>query len=199
MQPPRQVFLKEPQFAMFGKFKVTFLNFIEFDAFHDTTQSFQDSFGGNTPIQLSNTYAGTHGRTNFTARNTQIGLAIDGPELWGMTAGGHCRLDFNGQQPGTPQNGTQRVLVSELGDSAPFPLLRHAEDALRRRARWAHVHVVRKPAILLPGVSDVPGHSGRGLHQNDTAALFAPVRVIACRCVRRGGDGQAAPAGRGVP
>ena len=105
-EPPKDVFLKEPQFAMFGKFKVTFLNFIEFDAFHDTTQSFQDSFGGNTPIQLSNTYAGSNGRTNFTARNTQIGLAIDGPQLWGMTAGGHCRLDFNGQQPGTPQNGT---------------------------------------------------------------------------------------------
>ncbi len=105
-QPPQQPYVKEPQFAMFGKFRVTFLNFIEFDGFHDSTQSFQDSFGGNTPIQLPNTYAGSHGRTNFTARNTQIGLAIDGPELWRMTAGGHCRLDFNGQQPGTPQNGT---------------------------------------------------------------------------------------------
>jgi len=110
----KQKFLKEPQSMMFGRFKFTPLNFIEFDAFHDSTQSFQDSFSGNTPIARSvgtnnsqiGTYAGRNGRTNFTARNTQIGLQIEAPELWRMSALGHCRLDFNGQQPGTPQNGT---------------------------------------------------------------------------------------------
>jgi hypothetical protein len=102
--PMPQIFLKEPASAMFGKSKVTVINFIEFDAFHDSTQSFQGSFGG--AIARSNVYAGQHGRTNFTANNTQFGLQVDGPELWGMKPVGHCRMDFNGQQPGTPQNGT---------------------------------------------------------------------------------------------
>ena len=102
--PTPQIFLKEPASAMFGKTKVTLINFIEFDAFHDSTQSFQDSYGG--AIARSNVYAGQHGRTNFLARNTQFGLQVDGPEFDGMKPSGHCRMDFNGQQPGTPQNGT---------------------------------------------------------------------------------------------
>ena len=89
---------------MFGKTKVTLINFIEFDAFNDSTESFQDSYGG--AIVRNNVYGGLHGRTNFTARNTQFGLQVDGPEYHGMKPGGHCRMDFNGQQPGTPQNGT---------------------------------------------------------------------------------------------
>jgi hypothetical protein len=111
---PKSRFLKEPQSTMFGKFKFTPLNFIEFDAFYDTTQSFQDTWAGNTPIARSvadnnsqeGTYAGRNGRTNFTARNTQLGLQIEAPEVSGMTALGHCRIDFHGQQPGTPQRGT---------------------------------------------------------------------------------------------
>jgi len=102
--PVPQIFLKEPASAMFGKSKVTVINFIEFDAFHDSTQSFQDSYGG--AIVRSNVYGGQHARTNFLARNTQFGLQVDGPEFWGMKPAGHCRMDFNGQQPGTPQNGT---------------------------------------------------------------------------------------------
>jgi hypothetical protein len=112
-EPAKQKFLKEPQSTMFGNFKFTPLQFIEFDAFHDSTQSFQDGFGGNSSIARSigsngsqeGTYAGKNGRMNFTARNTQIGLQIEAPSLWGITALGHCRIDFNGQQPGTPQNG----------------------------------------------------------------------------------------------
>jgi hypothetical protein len=102
--PAPRIFLKEPASVMFGKSKVTLINFIEFDAFHDSTQSFQDSYGG--AIARSNVYGGLHGRTNFLARNTQFGLQVDGPEYQGMKPGGHCRMDFNGQQPGTPQNGT---------------------------------------------------------------------------------------------
>jgi len=102
--PAPQIFLKEPASAMFAHSKVTLINFIEFDAFHDSTQTYQDSFGG--PIVRSNTYGGQHGRENFLARNSQFGLQVDGPEFWGMKPGAHCRMDFMGQQPGTPQNGT---------------------------------------------------------------------------------------------
>jgi hypothetical protein len=103
--PPPPKFLKEPASTMFGKFKVTLINFIEFDAFHDSTESYQDGYGGSGPIARSNVYAGTHGRTNFTARNTQFGMQVDGPDFSGLKPSGHCRIDFNGQIPGTPQNG----------------------------------------------------------------------------------------------
>ncbi len=115
---------------MFGKFKVTLLNFIEFDGFHDSTESFQDGYGGSSPIARSNTYAGTHGRTNFTARNTQIGLQAEAPELWSMKATGHCRIDFNGSIPGSPQNGN-----SESGlQNSPTARLFHCYGKLETPA-----------------------------------------------------------------
>jgi hypothetical protein len=78
----------------------------------------------------ANTYGGTHGRMNFTARNTQLGLQAEAPELWGMKATGHCRIDFNGNIPGSPQNGN-----SESGlQNSPTARLFHCYGKLETPA-----------------------------------------------------------------
>jgi hypothetical protein len=105
-------FLKEPfSWILFG-FKVTLLNFVEFDIMHDSTQSFAggDGFGGSPPLARATltggmpNYAGENGRLTFAIRNTQLGLQVEAPKFAGMTVLAHCRIDFNGPLPSNPQS-----------------------------------------------------------------------------------------------
>jgi hypothetical protein len=56
---------------------------------------------GATVIQRDDTYAGSHGRTHFTARNSRLGVKVTAPEVSGIKATATLELDFFGNQPPT--------------------------------------------------------------------------------------------------
>ena len=80
------------------RWKMRFYGFVELDAIHDSTQSFLDA-SLNAPVMPRGTYAGDYGRTQFTAKNSRIGLIVAAPTYRGMEVSGHINSDFFGLQP----------------------------------------------------------------------------------------------------
>jgi hypothetical protein len=72
--------------------------FVELDAIHDSTQSFVEA-SLNAPVLPRGTYPGDYGRTQFTAKNSRIGLIVAAPSYHGMQASGNINFDFFGLQP----------------------------------------------------------------------------------------------------
>ncbi|WP_437739589.1 hypothetical protein WME73_28675 [Sorangium sp. So ce302] len=83
-----------------AKWKATIYGMAEFDIMHDSTQSFGESVGA-TVIQREDTYAGSHGRTHFTTRNSRFGVKVTAPEVSGIKTTAMLELDFFGNQPPT--------------------------------------------------------------------------------------------------
>ncbi|XXT15433.1 hypothetical protein WME94_34810 [Sorangium sp. So ce429] len=83
-----------------SKWKATIYGMAEFNIMHDSTQSFGESVGA-TVVQRDDTYAGSHGRTHFTARNSRFGVKVSAPEFAGMKTTANLELDFFGNQPPT--------------------------------------------------------------------------------------------------
>jgi hypothetical protein len=75
-----------------------FYGFVELDAMHDSTQSFVEA-SLNAPVMPRGTYAGDYARTQFTAKNSRIGLIVGAPSYRSIEATGHINFDFFGLQP----------------------------------------------------------------------------------------------------
>jgi len=80
-----------------SKFAAELYGFVEFDAIHDSTQSFND-LAGNTAIARGN-YAASHQRTIFGARNSRIGFKLKGPDSEWVKSSAVLEMDFLGNQP----------------------------------------------------------------------------------------------------
>lgn len=80
-----------------AKFSVDLYGFIEFDAIHDSTESFND-LAGNAPIARGN-YAARHERTTFGVRNSRLGFKMKGPESDLLKTSAVMEMDFLGNQP----------------------------------------------------------------------------------------------------
>ncbi|MEA2699776.1 MAG: hypothetical protein QOI66_4047 [Myxococcales bacterium] len=72
--------------------------FVELDAMHDSTQSFLEA-SANTPIMPRGTYAGDNGRTQFTGKNSRIGLTVEAPRYHSIETTGQLSFDLFGLQP----------------------------------------------------------------------------------------------------
>jgi hypothetical protein len=77
--------------------------FAEFDAMHDSTQSFSESVTNNT-IARPDTYAGDNPRTQFTVRNSRFGLDVRAPNVGSIKTSGVIEMDFFGSQASTTEN-----------------------------------------------------------------------------------------------
>ncbi|MBN1608979.1 MAG: hypothetical protein JW940_20295 [Polyangiaceae bacterium] len=99
---------------------ITFFGFIEADFIHDTTRSYADSIGGSL-VARKETYAGQVGRTQFSMRNTRIGLSFESPMIGGVKPTAVFQGDFFGNQPGHPPD----IAESAYFDSPTFRA-RHA-------------------------------------------------------------------------
>jgi hypothetical protein len=99
---------------------ITFFGFIEADFIYDTTRSYGDSIGGSL-VARKETYAGQVGRTQFSMRNTRIGLSFESPVIGGVKPTAVFQGDFFGNQPGHPPD----VAESAYFDSPTFRA-RHA-------------------------------------------------------------------------
>ncbi|WP_437630221.1 hypothetical protein [Sorangium sp. So ce854] len=114
-----------------SRWKATVYGMVELNIMHDSTQSFGESVGA-TVIQREDTYAGSHGRTHFTSRNSRFGIRVSAPEFAGMKTTANLELDFFGNQP---PNVSEASLVS----SGTF------------RLRQAHIKVESEYVDLMIG------------------------------------------------
>jgi hypothetical protein len=80
------------------RWRTKLYGFVELDAVHDSTQSFGEA-SLNAFIFPRGTYPGDNGRTQFTAKNSRIGLAIEAPTYRKIAAAGVINFDFFGSQP----------------------------------------------------------------------------------------------------
>ena len=134
-------FLRMPLRATLGQgantWGVTLFGAVQADYIADTTRSY-DEYLGPVLVARSDTYEGTVGRTQFTARNTRFGLVLDSPTIGGVTPSAAFLADFAGNQPGVPYpytNGTQSGNgLSEINYyNSPTLRIRYAYLTLRNR------------------------------------------------------------------
>jgi hypothetical protein len=93
--PPEAVTLKSTTIA--SKFAADIYGFVELDAIHDSTQSYND-LAGNGAIARDN-YAAKHQRTTFGVRNSRIGFKMKGPDGDAVKTSAIMEMDFFGNQP----------------------------------------------------------------------------------------------------
>ena len=84
--------------VMFGKWATTFYGFVEADYAYDSTQSFTE-FPANGKVAVPGSYAGDHGRSQISIRNTRLGFRMKAPEYHGIRASAQIEADFLGNQP----------------------------------------------------------------------------------------------------
>jgi hypothetical protein len=104
----------------------TLFGVVQADYIHDTTRSYDESLGSNL-VARTDTYEGTVGRTQFTARNSRFGFILESPAIAGITPSATLLVDFPGNQPGSPYpygpggvtGGTQLSESSYYGNATP--------------------------------------------------------------------------------
>jgi len=120
---------------------------------YDSTQSLNDSALNNT-LARPHTYAGDNPRTQFTVRNSRLGLDLLAPTYGSIRTSGVVEMDFSGAQASVTEN-----------DLFTSPIL-----------RLRHFYVkVESPAInvLVGQYHDLFAWGGAGFYPNTVA--FLPV------------------------
>ncbi len=101
--------------VVMGKWATTIYGFVEEDNIYDTTQSLNDS-AGSAQIARAGTYAGDNDRTQFSIRNSRIGLRFKAPEFHDIRVSGQAEMDFLGTQLpigyGQPYFGTEAAFFT---------------------------------------------------------------------------------------
>jgi len=77
------------------KWTLTFYGFVEADYITDSTRSYGEQIGSSL-VARSDTYQGRVGRSQFTMRNTRLGLKFDAPEIGGVKSSAVIEGDFYG-------------------------------------------------------------------------------------------------------
>ncbi len=102
------------------KWSAEFYGFASLDAIYDSTQSYGDQ-PGNRALAKPASYAGTHGRMTFSARNSRFGFRLSAPAYKGIRASAKLEADFRGNQ--SPDSSESTVFTSPLFRARNFYLL----------------------------------------------------------------------------
>jgi hypothetical protein len=102
------------------RWTLTIFGFVEADYITDTTRSYNDAIGGAV-VARSDTYEGRVGRTQFSMRNTRLGMAFTAPVVGSVRSSAVLEGDFFGNQPGSPPTTSE----GSFYDSPTFRI-RHA-------------------------------------------------------------------------
>jgi hypothetical protein len=132
--------------------------FVELDLMHDSTESFGEAIVNNTMARPA-TLAGDNPRTQFTARDSRVGLKLTAPDHGAVKTSAIVEVDFFGNQPVTA-----------------------TEDATFQAAeiRLRHVYVkFQTPVVdVLAGQThDLFGWGGAAFYPNTVAFLGVPGEV----------------------
>jgi hypothetical protein len=122
-ETPPSWFARAPLTIAVGKgsetWTMTFFGFVQADYIVDSTRSYDDAIGG-TLVARTDTYAGNVGRTQFSVRNTRLGMIFQSPRMGGIAPSAIMEADFFGHQPGEPRHSENAFFGS------PTFRLRHA-------------------------------------------------------------------------
>jgi hypothetical protein len=99
---------------------LTVFGFVEADYIIDTTRSYQDAIG-SALVARSDTYDGRNARSQFSVRNTRIGMLLESPVVAGLKPSAVIEVDFFGNQSNHPPNTSESVFYAN-----PSLRLRHA-------------------------------------------------------------------------
>lgn len=88
-----------------GKFTTTLYGFVQADVMYNTTQSFGD-YAANLPVARPDTFAGSHGRTQFSVRDSRFGFRVAAPEGRWLRTSGVLEMDFLGPSGATTEGST---------------------------------------------------------------------------------------------
>ncbi|MET0792140.1 MAG: hypothetical protein ABW061_11515 [Polyangiaceae bacterium] len=102
-QPPATSwFAREPLALRIGEgdktWSLTFYGFIEADFITDSTRSYDERISSSL-VARSDTYEGHHGQTQFSIRNTRLGLQFKSPVTGGVSPSAVIETDFYGAKP----------------------------------------------------------------------------------------------------
>jgi hypothetical protein len=78
-----------------GKVTATLYGFAQADVMWHSTQSFND-YGSNFAVARPGTFAGEHGRTQFSVRDSRLGVRLQAPALSWLRASAVLEMDFLG-------------------------------------------------------------------------------------------------------
>ena len=100
--------------------------FVESDLITDSRQGFSES-QANSLVAKDNTFSGSHRRTQMSARQSRLGLALDLPETSGWKTEGLLELDFYGNQgPNTAPGSAPGAQTERDFFNNPSLRVRHA-------------------------------------------------------------------------
>jgi hypothetical protein len=120
--PPPSWFYRPKTALTFGpadrEWTTQIYGFAEFDVMHDSTRAYADSIGSSL-IPKDITWEGTHGRTQFTMRNTRLGIKVTGPRVGGFKPSAVIEVDFFAN-PGS-YDGTSSGTSSAVGAAPAIP------------------------------------------------------------------------------
>lgn len=108
------------------KWSLAFFGFVEADYITDSTRSYNDDIGPAL-VARSDTYDGRAGRTQFSVRNTRIGLALASPAIGSTRPSALIEGDFFGSQTAPPAGSENGYFDS------PIFRIRHAYLKLENR------------------------------------------------------------------
>jgi hypothetical protein len=101
----RSWFTRPSLTATFGdgpeRWELTLFGFAQADLMVDSTRSYEDAMGSSL-VARDDTFDGRSARTQFSVRNSRIGLSFVSPTFGGVKASAVLVGDFFGNQPGTP-------------------------------------------------------------------------------------------------
>jgi hypothetical protein len=86
------------------RWTLTFFGFVEADFITDSTRSYGDAINGAV-VARDDTYAGRAGRTQFSMRNTRLGLMFEAPATEWFKPSALLEGDFFGSQPSSVSEG----------------------------------------------------------------------------------------------
>jgi hypothetical protein len=145
-------------------FTASLYGFVELDLMHDSTQSFTEAIVNNTMARPA-TLAGDNPRTQFSARDSRIGVKLGAPERGRVKTSALLEIDFFGNQPATPAQPS--AATEDATFSAPAVRLRHA-----------YVKFETPILDVLAGQThDVFGWGGAGFYPNTVAFLGVPGEI----------------------
>jgi hypothetical protein len=136
----------------------SFYGFVELDLMHDSTQSFSEAIVNNTMARPA-TLAGDNPRTQFTARDSRVGVRLAAPDHGGIRTSALVEADFFGNQA---PNATEDATYS----------------AAAVRLRQAFVKFETPVFDVVAGhTHDLFGWGGAGFYPNTVAFLGVPGEI----------------------
>ena len=85
-----------------NRWTLTLFGFVEADFIYDSTRSYDDGIG-NALVARKDTYDGRVGRSQFSVRNSRVGLSFESPTYGGLKGSAVLVGDFFGSQQGYPK------------------------------------------------------------------------------------------------